>query len=264
METRAQHRKWLERELREALSTGGLDVFYQPIYDVDSNKISGFEALARWTHAKIGQISPGEFIPAAEDVGLMETLGDYVLSRACSDAAAWPVPAKVAVNISAVQIRHPDFCDVVAGALARTGLPGSRLELEVTESVILGDDPEVLGKLHHLRELGVRFSMDDFGTGYSSLSSLRSFPFDKIKLDQSFVRDMLDREDCATIVRVVADLGRSLCMTTTAEGVEQVQQLATLKAAGFNEAQGYLFSPAVPNEQAIGMLDRPFELRHAA
>ncbi|WP_375460811.1 EAL domain-containing protein [uncultured Enterovirga sp.] len=264
METRAQHRKWLERELRDALSLGVINVYYQPIYDIEAKSISGFEALSRWTHAEIGPISPGEFIPVAEEVGLMDRLGEYVLGRACSEAAAWPVPAKVAVNISAVQIRNPNFCDTVEGVLARTGLPSSRLELEVTESVVLGDDPQVLGKLHRLRALGVRFSMDDFGTGYSSLSSLRSFPFDKIKLDQSFVRDVLEREDCATIVRVVADLGRSLRMTTTAEGVEQVQQLTALKAAGFAEAQGYLFSPAVPNEQAVRMLDRPFALLRAA
>jgi diguanylate cyclase (GGDEF)-like protein len=264
MESRAQHRKWLERELRDALASGAINVFYQPIYDIETRGISGFEALSRWTHADVGPVSPGEFIPIAEEVGLMDALGEYVLGRACSDAAGWPVPAKVAVNISAVQIRNPNFFDTVEGVLAKTGLPSSRLELEVTESVILGDDPQVLAKLHRLRALGVRFSMDDFGTGYSSLSSLRSFPFDKIKLDQSFVRDVLEREDCATIVRVVADLGRSLRMATTAEGVEQVQQLKVLRAAGFTEAQGFLFSPAVPNEQAVRMFDRPFALRRAA
>jgi diguanylate cyclase (GGDEF)-like protein len=264
MESHAQHRKWLERELRQAISGNEVSVFYQPIYDIAESKISGFEALSRWTHKQVGPISPGEFIPLAEEVGLMDSLGEYVLARACADAAAWPAPAKVAVNISAVQISNPNFCEMVLSVLARTGLPSSRLELEITESVILGDDPEVLGKLHRLRSLGVRFSMDDFGTGYSSLSSLRSFPFDKIKLDQSFVRDALAREDCATIVRVVADLGRSLRMTTTAEGVEQIQQLASLKAAGYTEAQGYLFSPAVPNEQVGRMLDKPLQLVRAA
>ena len=181
-------------------------------------------------------------------------LGEWILEAACATAASWGEPCRIAVNISPAQFRNPGFCDLVAAVLAQTGLATRRLELEVTESIVLGDDPEILGKLHRLRALGIRFSMDDFGTGYSSLSSLRSFPFDKIKLDQSFVRDALARDDCAAIVRVVADLGRSLRMTTTAEGVETLEQLEHLRASGFTEAQGFLFSPAVPFEKAVEML----------
>ncbi|GJD50263.1 hypothetical protein OPKNFCMD_3000 [Methylobacterium crusticola] len=256
MEARFQHRRWLEHELREALRTQAIAVHYQPLIDLRTDEVCAFEALSRWTHPERGPISPGEFIPLAEEVGLIDTLGEYVLRRACADAVAWPSRVRVAVNVSPNQFRHDGLCGVVASALADSGLPGRRLELEVTESVVLADDSGVFDKLHELRGLGIRFSMDDFGTGYSSLSSLRSFPFDKIKLDRSFLQDSLTRSECATIVRIVGDLGGSLRMTTTAEGVETLEQLEFLRAHGFSEAQGFLFGRAMPADEALALIAR--------
>ena len=264
MEERLQERRWLERDLRKALRTGQLDVHYQPIVSLATNQISGFEALARWRHPERGPVSPGVFIPLAESVGLIDLLGEYILSRACAEAVGWPDHVKVAVNVSPVQFRSEDICPMVARVLAKTGLPSRRLELEITESVVLRQDSETRERLHKLRSLGIRFSMDDFGTGFSSLSSLNSFPFDKIKLDQSFVREAMERDESAAIVRIVADLGRSLNMTTTAEGVETPQQLDRLRASGFCEAQGYLFSPAVPAHEAASLLANGLTLRRAA
>jgi predicted signal transduction protein with EAL and GGDEF domain len=264
MEDRLSYRRGLERDLRDAIATGKIEVHYQPLFDLRQDEICGFEALARWRDAERGMVSPGEFIPLAEDVGLIDALGEYVLSRACEDALAWPAAITLAVNISPIQFRNVDLSRMIVKVLARTKLAAHRLELEITESVVLNQDAATHDVLHALRGLGIRFSMDDFGTGFSSLSSLKSFPFDKIKLDQSFVRDASQNADAATIVRIVADLGRSLEMATTAEGVETKAQLESLRAAGFTQAQGFLFSPAVPAERVHGLIERFKAQKHAA
>jgi diguanylate cyclase (GGDEF)-like protein len=256
MHFQMQYRQQLERDLREAIANRELQVHFQPMIHLGRNEINGFEALVRWHHSERGNVSPAEFIPLAEEVGLIEKLGEAVLLEACSEAAQWPRPLKISVNISPVQFRTRTLTALVMKALSGSGLPAERLELEVTESVILHDDPETLSTLRELRELGIKISMDDFGTGYSSLSGLRSFPFDKIKLDRSFVRDALIRPDCAAIVRTVADLGKSLGMTTTAEGVETVEQLENVRRHGFTEAQGFLFSSAVPAWRARQMIEQ--------
>jgi diguanylate cyclase (GGDEF)-like protein len=264
MEDRLGHRRRLERDLREALATGKIEVHYQPLVDLAREEICGFEALARWPDAARGMVSPGEFIPLAEEVGLIDTLGEYVLLRACQDALAWPDSIAVSVNVSPIQFRNADLQRMIVDVLGRTTLPANRLELEITESVVLNQDGATHEVLHGLRGLGIRFAMDDFGTGFSSLSSLKSFPFDKIKLDQSFVRDAAQNPDAATIVRIVADLGRSLAMATTAEGVETKEQLESLRAAGFTQAQGYLFSPAVPPDRVAALIARFKDHQRAA
>ncbi|MFL5165769.1 MAG: putative bifunctional diguanylate cyclase/phosphodiesterase, partial [Microvirga sp.] len=258
MDARAQARRLLEMDMRAALQRDEFQPYYQPIRDVTSGRVVTFEALLRWNHPQRGLIAPLSFIPLAEETGLIIQLGDFVLRSACTDAATWPDDVDVAVNLSPVQFRNPNLIASVTEALALSGLDARRLELEITESVLLQNSEATLTTLHELRAMGVRISLDDFGTGYSSLSYLRSFPFDKIKIDRSFVRDLAEKEDCAAIVRAVAGLGASLGITTTAEGVETVEQLALVRAQGCTEAQGYLFSrprracdlPAVFAEQA--------------
>jgi diguanylate cyclase (GGDEF)-like protein len=222
MDARMQERRALELDLRKALSNNELRVYYQPLVNLKTNRISGFEALLRWHHPERGTISPAIFIPLAEDTGLIGHIGAWVLKQACSDALAWPEGTRGAVNLSPVQFRGQSLVLDVMSALSATGLPARQLELEITESVMLQDTDAVLSTLHKLRELGSRISMDDFGTGYSSLSYLRKFPFDKIKIDQSFVRDLGDRQDSLAIVRAVSTMSASLGMDTTAEGVETV------------------------------------------
>jgi EAL domain-containing protein (putative c-di-GMP-specific phosphodiesterase class I) len=199
-------------------------------------------------------VSPAEFIPVAEDIGLIVALGEWVLREACSEAMNWPADVKVAVNLSPVQFRSRNLVQAVISALAHSGLSPRRLELEITESVFLAETQANLAILHQLRELGVSISMDDFGTGYSSLSYLRSFPFDKIKIDRSFVKDLAERTDCVAIVRAISGLGRSLNITTTAEGVETIDQLDWLRAEGCNEVQGFLFSAAKPASEIAALL----------
>jgi diguanylate cyclase (GGDEF)-like protein/PAS domain S-box-containing protein len=246
MDAQMQARHALEIDLRKAVLAGEFEVYYQPIVNLESGTISGFEALARWNHPQRGVITPDDFIPVAEEIGLIVPLGDWVLKQACRDAAAWPDNLTVAVNLSAVQFRNPALALSVVSVLAAAGLPASRLELEITETVLLQDDPAILDTLHQIRDLGVRISMDDFGTGYSSLSYLRSFPFDKIKIDRSFIQELGKREDCIAIIRAVTRLGGNLGMTTIAEGVETSEQLEILRAEGCNQVQGYLFSPPRP------------------
>ena len=246
MEERQHQRRWLERELRLAIDGGQIELHYQPLFELATNTVTGFEALARWHHPERGMISPGEFIPVAEATGLIDALGVYVLRTACAAAMQWPGSLRVAVNISPAQFREGNLDQLVEDVLRTTQLSSQRLELEITESVILSQDRATYDMLTRLRRLGVRFSMDDFGTGYSSLSSLNSFRFDKIKLDQSFVRNLMERDEAAAIVHVVAELGRSLKITTTAEGVETPEQLARLRASGFSEVQGYLLSRPIP------------------
>ncbi|MCJ2052417.1 EAL domain-containing protein [Methylobacterium sp. J-070] len=246
MEERQNQRRWLERELRIAIESEQIELHYQPLFDLATNAVTGFEALARWNHPERGMISPGEFVPVAEATGLIDALGVYVLRTACAAAMTWPGSLRIAVNISPAQFREGKLDQLVEEVLRDTQLQSQRLELEITESVILSQDQTTYDMLTRLRRLGVRFSMDDFGTGYSSLSSLNSFRFDKIKLDQSFVRNLMDRDEAAAIVHVVAELGRSLKITTTAEGVETAEQLARLRASGFSEVQGYLLSRPIP------------------
>ncbi|MCJ2048180.1 EAL domain-containing protein [Methylobacterium sp. J-070] len=256
MDARLQARRILERDLRDALAREAFEVYYQPIYSLDTDRICGFEALLRWDHPVRGFISPAEFIPIAEELGLIVPLGEWVLRRACEEAARWPDGLKVAVNVSAVQFTSASLVTAVREALRRTGLPGRRLELEITESVLVANPGATTAILHSLKALGVRVAMDDFGTGYSSLSYLRSFPFDKIKIDQSFVRDLCMKDGTDFIVRAVIGLGASLGMTTTAEGVETEAQLAQLRAEGCDEVQGYLFSRPVPVSEVTEVIHR--------
>jgi diguanylate cyclase (GGDEF)-like protein/PAS domain S-box-containing protein len=254
MDRQAQTRRDMERDLRSAFANGEFELHYQPLVDIAADRISGFESLLRWRHPEKGMISPAEFIPVAEDIGLIIPLGEWVLREACSVAVKWPADVKVAVNLSPVQFRGRNLVQAVISALAHSGLSPLRLELEITESVFLAETEANLAILHQLRELGVSISMDDFGTGYSSLSYLRSFPFDKIKIDRSFVKDLALRSDCVAIVRAISGLGRSLNITTTAEGVETVDQLDWLRAEGCNEVQGFLFSAARPAGEIEALL----------
>ena len=241
MDAQMQARRAIELDLREAMSRQELEVWYQPIFDLAANRVSGFEALLRWHHPEHGMIPPIQFIPLAEELGLIVPIGEWVLRQACQDAVTWPDELKVAVNLSPVQFRNNQLVETVQQALAQTGLAPSRLELEITETALLQDNETVLTTLHRLRNLGLRIVLDDFGTGYSSLSYLRSFPFDKLKIDQSFVRDMATRPDCVAIVNSVASLALQLGITTTAEGVETPEQLDQVRRAGCTEAQGYYF-----------------------
>jgi diguanylate cyclase (GGDEF)-like protein len=246
MDARLQERRTLELDLHRALATQQFELFYQPLVNAASHRICGFEALIRWNHPTRGLLNPDLFIPTSEEMGLIVPLGRWALQEACREAATWPDDVKVAVNLSAVQFNTGDLVQVVSDALAQSGLPARRLNLEITESVLLKNSQDVLGILHRLRNLGASISMDDFGTGYSSLSYLRSFPFDKIKIDQSFIRDLAHNEDAAVIVRAVTRLGRALGMATTAEGVETHDQFVRLQAEGCTEVQGFFFSKAAP------------------
>ncbi len=246
-------RRQAEHDLRLALERNELRVFYQPLVSLQTGAIVGFEALLRWQHPTRGLVPPIEFIPLAEETGLILPIGEWVVRTACADAAAWPPGVGVAVNLSAVQFRDPLLVQTIQSALAGSGLAAARLELEITESVLLHDSPSTLAMLHALRALGVRVAMDDFGTGYSSLSYLHSFPFDKIKIDRMFICDVLDRVSSGAIVRAIAGLGASLGIATTAEGVETQEQLLRLRLDGCTEAQGYLFSRPVPISE-IGAL----------
>jgi diguanylate cyclase (GGDEF)-like protein/PAS domain S-box-containing protein len=256
MDRQAQKRRDLELDLRRAFANGEFEVHYQPLVDIAADRISGFESLLRWRHPEKGMISPADFIPVAEDIGLIVALGEWVLREACTEAVKWPADIKVAVNLSPMQFRSRNLVQVVISALAHSGLSPKRLELEITESVFLAETEANLAILHQLRELGISISMDDFGTGYSSLSYLRSFPFDKIKIDRSFVKDLAQRSDCVAIVRAISGLGRSLNITTTAEGVETMDQLDWLRAEGCNEVQGFLFSAAKPAAEVEQLLRR--------
>ena len=254
MDARVQTRRKIEIDLRAALQNDDLAAHYQPLVDLATGRITGFEALVRWPHPERGMISPAEFIPVAEETGLIAPLGAFVLRRACMDAAQWPDDVRVAVNLSPLQFRTGNLLPIVTDALEASGLPARRLELEITETLLLEKSSQVLATLHALRALGVRISMDDFGTGYSSLSYLRSFPFDKIKIDRSFVRDLGANRDAQAIVRAIVSLGTSLGITITAEGVETEADLSCLRAEGCNEGQGYLFSRARPNAEIVSLL----------
>ncbi|MBR0741279.1 EAL domain-containing protein [Bradyrhizobium liaoningense] len=257
MDARAQARRLLEMDLRAALQRDEFEAYYQPIRDVASGRVVAFEALLRWNHPQRGLIAPINFIPVAEETGLIVQLGEFVLRCACTDAATWPDDVDVAVNLSPVQFKSPNLIVSVTEALAVSGLDARRLELEITESVLLQNSEATLTTLHELRAMGVRISLDDFGTGYSSLSYLRSFPFDKIKIDRSFVSELATREDSMAIIRAVTGLGRSLGIVTTAEGVENDAQLELLRREGCTQAQGYLFSKPRPASEVAMMLEGP-------
>jgi len=254
MDARAQARRRLEVDLRTALAAGEFVLHYQPLVDLASSAITGCEALIRWPHATRGMIPPCDFIPIAEETGLISQIGTFVLRRACADAARWPAHVKVAVNLSPVQFRTGNLLQTVIDALDACKLSPRRLELEITETLLLERSESVLATLHALRALGVRISMDDFGTGYSSLSYLRSFPFDKIKIDRSFIHGLQTQADSQAIVRAIVSLGSSLGITITAEGVEHESDLACLKAEGCDEGQGYLFSKAQPQDVMLRLL----------
>ncbi len=245
MDDRMQARRLLELDLRQAIASDQFELHYQPLINVQSDRVCGFEALIRWQHPERGLISPEDFIPMAEEIGLIGELGQWILRQACRDAALWPDDITVAVNLSALQFKSANLAQDVAGIVDASNLMADRLELEITESVLMEDSHKTIDTLHQLRGLGIRISMDDFGTGYSSLSYLQSFPFDKIKIDRSFVKNLPD-DDALAIIRAVTTLSKNLGMTTTAEGVETEDQMAIIRAEGCTEMQGYLFSPARP------------------
>jgi diguanylate cyclase (GGDEF)-like protein len=246
MDARVRARRMLEMDLRQAISDGAFEVHYQPCVNLRDNRITGCEALLRWRHSERGMISPAEFIPIAEETGLINQLGEWVLTTACAEATTWPDHIKLAVNVSPVQFKSGTLALKIVAALAASGLPASRLELEITEAVLIRDDEAALTILHQLRAIGVGIALDDFGTGYSSLSYLQRFPFDKIKIDRCFVNDIAEPDGSSCIVQAVVNIAAARQMTTTAEGVETQQQRELLRALGCAEMQGYLFSPAKP------------------
>jgi diguanylate cyclase (GGDEF)-like protein/PAS domain S-box-containing protein len=253
MDAQVKARRMLETDLRKAVADEALEVYYQPCVSLQSNTITGCEALVRWRHAERGMISPAEFIPIAEETGLINELGEWVLAAACAEAATWPDDINLAVNVSPVQFRSGTLALKIVSALAASGLQANRLELEITEAVLIRDDDAALEILHQLRAIGVRIALDDFGTGYSSLSYLQRFPFDKIKIDRCFVNDIAEPGG-SSIVQAVVNIAAARHMTTTAEGVETQRQLELLRALGCTEMQGYLFSPPRPAAEARQML----------
>ncbi|WXU22558.1 EAL domain-containing protein [Bradyrhizobium sp. A5] len=246
MDASAKARLTMEQDLRQALVNGGFEIHYQPLVDLRTNEVSGCEALLRWRHPERGWVSPAEFIPIAEDTGLINELGDWVLRMACNEAATWPAHVRIAVNVSPVQLKCDTLALRIAGALAASGLDPRRLELEITEAVLIRDDEAALSILHQLRSIGVRIALDDFGTGYSSLSYLKRFPFDKIKIDRCFVADIAEASGAPVIVQAVVNIAAASNMTTVAEGVETEAQREMLRSLGCTEMQGYLFSKPKP------------------
>jgi EAL domain-containing protein (putative c-di-GMP-specific phosphodiesterase class I) len=256
MEEVVQARTVLERDMRNGIVQNHFRVFYQPLINLETQKVTAFEALMRWEHPERGLVSPAEFIPLAEETGLIVRLGEWTMRQACSEAMGWPADISVCVNLSAVQFAKGDLVSTVVNALASSGLPASRLELEVTESVLLEKTEHNMGILDQLHELGVRIAMDDFGTGYSSIGYLRSFKFDKLKIDRSFVKDLLADDRSLAIVRAIVGLGSSFGITTTAEGVETEDQRKCLTHEGCTEVQGYLYSKPLPPHEISALLGR--------
>ncbi|WP_230292012.1 bifunctional diguanylate cyclase/phosphodiesterase [Croceicoccus sp. Ery5] len=257
MEDRERERAALEADLRDAIKQGQFALHFQPLVNIDTGEVAGFEALVRWEHPTMGVVMPGEFIPIAEDTGLIVPLGEWIMRNAIAQAARWAGGQRVAINLSPIQMRSPRLMSQLVTAIAHTGIDPARIELEITENVLMQESEANVALLHKLRELGVRISLDDFGTGYSSLNYLRSFPFDKIKIDKCFVADLEKREDCQAIIRAVTSLAGTLGMDTVAEGVEREEQLEWLRAAGCTEVQGYYISyPFNVEELSDG---RPFD-----
>lgn len=255
MDATLQRRRTLETGLRDALANGGLSVVYQPIVSLQTNTVVAAEALMRWDHPQLGPVSPVEFIPIAEETGIIHAIGGWVLEAAAKAAARWPGHVRVAVNLSPIQFKRPDLIATIEAALEAAGLDASRLELEITESLLLENSQSNLDLLLALRGLGVRVAMDDFGTGYSALSYLRAFPFDKIKIDRSFMADVATKADSRAILGAMISLGNNLGMTTVAEGVETAEQLAVVRAEGCTQVQGYFFSPPVDGATMLGLLE---------
>jgi diguanylate cyclase (GGDEF)-like protein/PAS domain S-box-containing protein len=264
MDTRLQERRKLERDLRQALASEELQVHYQPLADCNGGGFIGCEALVRWKHREHGPISPAQFIPLAEECGLISQLGAWVMRRACTDAIGWPDDKLVAVNLSPAQFRHADLAKEILTVLKETGLAPNRLELEVTESLLIDDPDRVFATLTALKDAGVRISLDDFGTGYSSLSYLQRFPFDKIKIDRSFVSQMDKNKDSMAIIRAVIALGKSLRIKITAEGVETEAQLELLQAESCDQVQGYLLGKPMAKEDLIHIIGNPVPMPVAA
>jgi diguanylate cyclase (GGDEF)-like protein len=256
MDARMQARRRLELDLRKGLTDNEFELFYQPVVDLESGRVTSFEALMRWRHPEKGMISPAEFIPIAEEIGMIVPLGEWALRRACLDAAGWSRAVKVSVNLSPVQFRSAKLIETVKTALAEAGLPASRLELEITESALLAETEVTIAMLNQLHALGVRIAMDDFGTGYCSLSYFRSFRFDRIKIDRSFIANLVADDSSLAVIRAVAGLSASLGIATTAEGVETREQLDRLRAEGYREVQGYFFSPPRPACEIEDLLAR--------
>jgi diguanylate cyclase (GGDEF)-like protein len=245
LNARAQERRAIEMDLRRAVEEGEFRLHFQPLFDLRKDRISAFEALLRWEHPTRGLVAPTDFIPIAEETGLIVPIGAWVMREASRRAMTWPEHIRIAVNVSSVQFRRPGLAETVMHALQSSGLRPDRLEIEITESIFLDSSDATLRLLHSLRHLGVRVALDDFGTGYSSLSYLQSFPFDKIKIDRSFIIGLQTRQGAAAIVKAITDLATALGMETTAEGVEDLGQLATLRAHGCSSVQGYLFSKPI-------------------
>ncbi len=243
---RFEARRLLETELRAALGNDEFELVYQPFHNVQTGKVCAFEALLRWRHPRLGLVLPDEFIPLAEETALIVPIGEWVLRQACAEASHWPAFINLAVNLSPIQFRSRNLAPAVAAALSASGLPGRRLELEITEAVLMQSNEITLAALRQLRALGAQISLDDFGTGYSSFAYLRDFPFDKIKIARSFIQDLTEAQGAMAIVRAIAGLGSSLQVATTAEGVETEEQFAILQAEGCTEVQGYLFSAPRP------------------
>lgn len=256
MNTTSQKRREIENDMRIAIDEGQFELYYQPQISIETNAISGFEALIRWNHPEHGRISPADFIPIAEETALILPIGEWVLETACAAAVNWPADIRIAVNVSPLQVRKKGLTAMVARALENSGLAPDRLELEITEAVMLHDTEHTMAVLHSLRALGVRIAMDDFGTGYSSLSYLRRFPFHKIKIDQSFVTDIGIDDNAILIVSAVTQLARSLGMSTTIEGVETADQLRLVSRDGFGDVQGYLFSKPCPESVVPELIER--------
>jgi len=253
MDKRMKERRDLEMDLRQALTNGEFELHYQPLVNLQTNEITAFEALLRWHHPAKGLISPADFIPIAEETGLIVSIGEWVLRTACKETANWPDHVKVAVNLSPAQLKTKNLVSIVKDALADCGMAPERLQLEITETMLMQNTFATLAMLHELRKLGVQIAMDDFGTGYSSLTYLQCFPFDKIKIDRSFIQDLANGAEPRAIVHAVAGLAKCLNMISTAEGVETQQQLDTLQAVGCTEMQGYLFSKAKPADEIVAL-----------
>ena len=255
MDARVKTRRILEMDLRQAIADRAFEVYYQPCVSLQDHGITGCEALVRWRHPERGMISPAEFIPIAEETGLINELGEWVLTTACAEAMTWPENIKLAVNVSPVQFKSGTLALKIVAALSASGLAPSRLELEITEAVLIRDDDVALAILHQLRAIGIRIALDDFGTGYSSLSYLQRFPFDTIKIDRCFVNDIEEPEGSSScIVQAVVNIAAARQMMTIAEGVETSRQRELLRALGCTEMQGYLFSPAVSAADVRGLL----------
>ncbi|SMF22782.1 diguanylate cyclase (GGDEF) domain-containing protein [Alteromonadaceae bacterium Bs31] len=255
MDARIQSRRVMEIDLRSALQRKELHLAFQPLLDLKQGKITAFETLLRWRHPSKGNVSPADFISVAEQAGLIIPIGQWVLAQACQVAKSWPSDIRVSVNLSPMQLAHASLIDDVNTTLADTGLDASRLEIEITESVMMEDPSQALIQLQALSKLGVRLAIDDFGTGYSSLSYLHSYPFDRIKIDRSFVRDLENNPEAQTIISAMVNLGVNLNLAVTVEGIETEQQLQAVRSTGAGEVQGFLFSKPLPAEHVVGLLN---------